>query len=1593
MVISNATKNTQSGAQSIFYFPKAVSTLQVSTDTSSSLKLKWTAVSAGPEYNQIATGYDIRFALTPLNQNNFYSASSMAAPPLPLPEGNVQTTTLPGLDYDALYYVGMAVLDGTNLKNMSYISNVVSKRTLAPKPTALVCTPNSSEKKISFEFNTNNPAGKQLDFKVQISKNPGFSPLVSQKTPNNETVGLYTDFFNNLDRGSEYYLRVCSLNQAGLPSDWETQGPISLSGGAPVIQIPSDVTSSSAKITWTKKFGLSNGYYYVTYDTVNTFTDTPVTLPILEADAHKLSELMVPGLDPNKAYFFKVFGYKNAGSDDFLGESMVVSTVTHVKKPITVSGVDVFATSATVKWTDHSGNGTGIHGFSVHLSSSSSFATLVEAPREVPYIGSPEITTTFTGLKSNTSFYVKIVGINSAGAYSGGADIYTSPAASPVFITKPAPVLLVKKNPADPVSQIAFEWGAGSNNGDTTTYHAKLYKSANCSANLIRTVSLPPGSVLDLTMASAVGSLIYGNAEYSVCVTAEALDGNPVNNAVSSPLIVHTKPMAPEITTGDIVPMLNQIRVGWSNQKSPTVINDLGTNYTVEWLDRGFLNSLPNAGPPFELVLPGLDPNDLIPITIRSETGSLDWVFQETSTQIYTLADNPTGASFFPTTTSMELKWDRALNPLGTEFQARISTDIGFDPLITTSTVVLSTFTTFVGLTPNQRYFGRAYAINHDGILSSPSQTSSFTKPAKPVILPFVKSSTTLLLGWDAQGNNDRPPFPTRYYPSINRAEVGPLLGTTYLFDPLPVNSSHTFEVRAKANDGVSDVVSNSTTVYTWADTPPKPLLESTIDLTRLVISFAPGSNPPTTEYAIQVFRDPMGLGESPHGQYLNAVDYVLSPAGIGVPGDWKRLSDWGVFDGVRYRAYLRIGSGGIPTDGNWFVKIKARNGQAEETGLSEGEKIELKAGPPQVSLRLLSGEVVTTADSLARPIYDNRSVIPFEAQGSGHFNFRFNTDQIDWDLTPPNLIDQTSSIGWNGEINASEPCSDGVGDPASLFAGALKGFCYPAEDVYYLHIIGNQIQGGTLLSSYLASPPSFRIYIDTTAPDAGSIKALSDGYLITNNNSAPLGFQTIDFSWGLLPDGGNSASRSPIVGWSFSFSTNAGDMPPLANAGPNFLPHSATPMKIINLGDPAMLPDTETYYFKVVGLDQAGNWQGTPSEFVYHFKKDVVPPHFVEASLSGTRLPKGNTPRDFHFAAVDPTQPIRLIFSEEVNLDAPGSLSFIQTHDALGVHSSTPIPYIVSTSPVDGTHTQMNLTAALLPGARYQIVSSTSLLRDLGGNRLPEEEKFTVVFYTLLNPAAPTVIASGDPGEEFRLEIAAGAVGVGPSGISFDDEVQNDPHSVGNVVRKASGAMSRRSGGVYNQVLASKEFNHYKPDGTQLKGNFDGKVRLVFPYASLAPDADGVCQNVPGGRPVLETKLAIYQLDELSGSWMKMPGSRVDTVAKEVSVDLQHFSVYALIGAASFDLTDAHPYPVPYKAAEHPAGITFVFPNADLATVKVYTLDGRLVKTLSDNMSTGFVRWNPVTNDDGDPVASDVYLYVIENDQERRVGKLMVIR
>jgi hypothetical protein len=94
----------------------------------------------------------------------------------------------------------------------------------------------------------------------------------------------------------------------------------------------------------------------------------------------------------------------------------------------------------------------------------------------------------------------------------------------------------------------------------------------------------------------------------------------------------------------------------------------------------------------------------------------------------------------------------------------------------------------------------------------------------------------------------------------------------------------------------------------------------------------------------------------------------------------------------------------------------------------------------------------------------------------------------------------------------------------------------------------------------------------------------------------------------------------------------------------------------------------------------------------------------------------------------------------------------------------------------------------------------------------------------------------------------------------------------------------------------------------------------------------------------------------------------------------------------ANLDL--AHAFPVPYIPSKGHASITFSNLSAN-ATIRIYTLTGELVKELIKNdPASDRIAWVPVENEQGQGVASGVYMWVIESsDGQTKVGKLMIIK
>ncbi|MBN1594817.1 T9SS type A sorting domain-containing protein [candidate division FCPU426 bacterium] len=94
----------------------------------------------------------------------------------------------------------------------------------------------------------------------------------------------------------------------------------------------------------------------------------------------------------------------------------------------------------------------------------------------------------------------------------------------------------------------------------------------------------------------------------------------------------------------------------------------------------------------------------------------------------------------------------------------------------------------------------------------------------------------------------------------------------------------------------------------------------------------------------------------------------------------------------------------------------------------------------------------------------------------------------------------------------------------------------------------------------------------------------------------------------------------------------------------------------------------------------------------------------------------------------------------------------------------------------------------------------------------------------------------------------------------------------------------------------------------------------------------------------------------------------------------------------AASDLSRILVYPNPFRA-ELKTTSQITFANLpDQAVIRLYSLSGQLVTTLKKDSIGNRLFWN-LTNSQGRPVASGVYIYIIKTDSEEKKGKIVLLR
>ena len=132
------------------------------------------------------------------------------------------------------------------------------------------------------------------------------------------------------------------------------------------------------------------------------------------------------------------------------------------------------------------------------------------------------------------------------------------------------------------------------------------------------------------------------------------------------------------------------------------------------------------------------------------------------------------------------------------------------------------------------------------------------------------------------------------------------------------------------------------------------------------------------------------------------------------------------------------------------------------------------------------------------------------------------------------------------------------------------------------------------------------------------------------------------------------------------------------------------------------------------------------------------------------------------------------------------------------------------------------------------------------------------------------------------------------------------------------------------------------------------------------------------------ETKLTLGRYDEQHNRWITIP-STVDSGNNKIVAKIAHLSKFAVLQfAASANLDNVKVYPNPFNPKKQTAGLTIENLTA-LATVKIYTIAGSLIRKLVDDNGDGRIAWDG-KNDAGNEVASGVYIGFVDGKGTKKI-------
>ena len=1649
--VSGGNYTLTPGLPKIYYNPDAILNVSPMVVSTGEIDLTWTSPKGDvpaktlPVYQAAKHGYIIKYSsATPLTGHAaFEAAVTSEIIPAASPTGSLESRSVMNLLANTSYYLSVKSFDTD--WNGSEVSQATSCYTKAQIPAMRLDLFSYGKTSIQSVWDTNNQRPEvTVRFDAQVVfDTTTMDGLVTETV--NSALGQAGYNFTSLFQGTDYWFRACSYNGANVFSGcsvWvTTQIPVGLPEALPFSGQAADRVTAN----WLPDGGIQAGWptsgpsFEVYLSSDSAITNYYFDLPSPPA---RVTSQEFTGLLPNTTYYGKVRAYPEGGGHvGPFGTLNWTMTGVHATNSGTYA---IFVDSASFTWTvPPVSNGPNLFYYRVEMSTAADFTGTVSSTT----VDSTFLAADVTNLIPNTIYHARVVTLNNIGLPSaeGPCDlgIHTTRARAPI------PVGFAGVTDY----QIGMQWLANGNNALT---HYEVDVTSEPSGNFgsggfVSASTVTAAGASSFTFNTPLQLL--ANATYFAQIKAVAPTGGTDSVFVTFGSTVTHPTTAGSLAFSGLT--TSSITVNWSNvNDNGLALNSLNdTMYRVELrknvspLTADFSASTTSLSQTFV----NLSTNTTYYVQVFTQSRSVWPDSLSLPGAQSTLAAQPMAAAApfsVVTSSSLTTYWTFGANPANTDYLVEISTNnFAFISASFQGTDVSSH--TFTGLLGNSVYFARVWGINHGGLRNAPPALiigSTVTLVNNPAFAGFQVFPSSITIFVDPQGNgpdtyyrfwDDNPP---------NATDIVPLqtdgIQSWHTMTGLPVNSSHTFHFVAR--NLANSETHPSVDVSTWTLASPDAYISvGQNEPTTLELNLYPGSNPPdsynlgvNTQFAIQLAQvTPDGyptqtglfLGSSPG--FSGSRQEFLPDSSTPV---WRNLSQWN--GGV-------ILSSGLATGRKYFYQVLARNGSDGVVGPDIVTVCQLSFGMTMSGTPMLYLNGVNAYQSIgtdqASYIWTNQLKIPFIALGAFNNNLFLKSCNdypgLCQDPTTPfpgfttgNHATLTTFPGpfpgWNGRYDLSAPDQTSITmNPVYNYTDPLSGIRVPAEGEYYLHIIGDSYPFissvtdptyGHYTAQAMGQP--FRIFVDTTPANPTAMKRAAfrcdDKGNVTYEirDSTATGWRTPLFTW-TDPDGNSpnapAYNVSPTVGYSWSYSTDPSVTPSTTAI---MIPASATTSLVIpstsatySVWEGPGLQPAGTYYFMVRSLDKAGNWSA-PAVFHYICVPDLVQPRGTPdlyPSLGFAANTTLTTPSGVS-VAVSTAGVMRLYFNKEMDsgtfTTSTVRLSLLNDNSGAYFGSNVPLGAISVLASVYGSTATIQPAAGvhLMPGCRYQLTTSTGL-QDISGN--PLEVQVSKRFYTLMDPSQRNVIlgdalnAHGQPISQVVFNPVSWNGGF--AGLAINEAPSTEPMAapaIMGLIAKANKSLNQNAHG-FGKPLAVHEFNLYDPSAVRMSGQFNQPVQLAMHYND--DDNDGIVDETKGTpNPVKVAALSIYWLDDQTGVWVRVPGSVVDSVNHTVTADVRHFSVYGLMGAPEMDLANAYAYPVPYKPSRHVNGIRFANVS-DVVTIKIYTVNGDLVKTLHSESSGGEVTWNPVTNDAGSPVASDVYIYLIENAQQKKTGKLLVVR